>query len=292
MLASSILMVKPKNFGFNPETALDNEFQHNGHADVNAALLEFDRVVETLRSAGIEVELKEDSDAPNKPDAIFPNNWVAFLPNQRLATFPMKAENRRTERRAEWVEEWSKNRDLIDLVDYENTNQFLEGTGSIIFDHDNKMAYMARSQRSSDEPLFELCQKIDYQPYIFNAYNGSNPFYHTNVVMSLGENAVVLASETIAEGVEKLALLEILNATRKQLIDINLDQVLMFCGNVLQVMNKLGERFWVMSETAHQAFNQSQLDVMKKDSGLIIVNVENIEKIGGGGIRCMMAEVF
>lgn len=292
MLASTILMVKPKHFGFNAETAIDNEFQQVGAADVQSALKEFEKVVETLRMANIQIDLKEDSEFPAKPDAIFPNNWVAFLPNQKLVTFPMKAENRRTERRAEWIDEWKTERTWIDLAPFEKTNQFLEGTGSIIFDHDHHIAYMARSQRSSDELLIKFCEQIQYKPYVFDAYNGSLPFYHTNVIMSLGENAVVLAAETIPEGEEKKALLQTLESTQKQLITIDLKQVLKFCGNILQVKNKHGKSFWVMSETAYQALNETQLKTLQQDSGLIIVDVGNIEKIGGGGIRCMMAEVF
>lgn len=292
MLSSTILMVKPKHFGYNHQTALDNEFQQSGEFDTQAALLEFEQVVEALRNAGIQIELKDDSEFPPKPDAIFPNNWVAFLPNQKLVTFPMKAENRRTERNSAWIEAWKINRNWIDLAPFENTNQFLEGTGSIIFDHNHQIAYMARSQRSSEDLFITFCQQIHYTPCVFDAYNGSSPFYHTNVIMSLGENAVVLAAETIPEGKEKKVLFQTLESTQKQLITINLKQVLKFCGNILQVKNQKGDRFWVMSETAHQAFDEIQLDALKKDSGLIIVNVRNIEKIGGGGIRCMMAEVF
>lgn len=286
-------MVRPANFGFNAETSADNAFQASVALNPLNALSEFDVAVNALRSKGINVEVLYDDNQCIRPDAIFPNNWFAFLPKGEFILFPMMAKNRRTERREEWIKDWKITRRLIDLSSSESEGLFLEGTGSIVFDHDSKLAYMSRSKRSDEQLLKHLCRLIKYEPVTFDAFDTKGiPYYHTNVIMSIGHSQVVLAADAVPDGVEKENLLKNIKLSGKELIYITQEQVGKFCGNIIQVSNSKGKLFWAMSTTAMASFTVEQKQKLTLDSEIISSDVSTIENVGGGSLRCMIAEYF
>lgn len=293
MNAKKIIMVRPANFGFNAETSADNVFQASANLSPLNALNEFDDAVNALRSMDINVEVLHDDNQCIRPDAIFPNNWFAFLPTGEFILFSMMAENRRTERRADWINDWKRKRCFIDLSNSEAEGIFLEGTGSIIFDHDSKLAYMSRSKRSDEQLLKQLCSMIKYEPVAFDAFDTKGkPYYHTNVIMSVGHSQIILAADAVPEGIEKENLLKKISQSNKELIFITQEQVSKFCGNIIQLSNSAGKRFWVMSTTAFASFTAEQKQKLTLDSEIISADISTIENIGGGGLRCMIAESF
>jgi len=298
---SNIMMVRPANFGFNPETAENNAFQSNDRGSSAEeirlkAIEEFDNMVMVLRNKGVNVEVIEDTKDPIKPDALFPNNWISFHKNGSVITYPMYAENRRIERRE----------DIIDLIaekynsgrrytfeHYEDDNLFLEGTGSMLFDRDRDIVYACLSQRTDPQILDKFCVLTNSKKVAFHAVDINGlPIYHTNVMMALGEDFVVLCTESLSKDDEKEQLLSILEETGKELIDINYDQMDAFAGNMLQVRNDDGDTFLVMSQTAYNSLDTDQIDKLKAKTSLLPIDIDTIEYYGGGSVRCMMAEIF
>lgn len=295
-------MVRPANFAFNEETAANNAFQSRGN-NMNAvemrqsAVREFDEFVKKLRDAGVNVIVADDSPEPAKPDAVFPNNWVTFHQEGFVVTYPMFAPTRRRERREEVIEELfqqgfsSKNR--IHLEGSEPDNRFLEGTGSIIFDHQNRLAYACLSPRTDANLLEELCQKIGYQKVVFHAVDANGQdIYHTNVMMALGETFVVICLDSVRDSQERKMLEEKFAATNKEIVDISLEQMGAFAGNMLQVRNTAGDTILVMSEQAYRSLTPLQIKTLEAHTKLLYSPIETIETYGGGSARCMMAEVF
>jgi hypothetical protein len=299
---SHILMVRPAHFAFNEETAANNAFQsRDGALSAEAmrkqAMLEFDEMVRRLREAGVDVIVVKDSSRPIKPDAVFPNNWITFHQEGFIVTYPMFAPTRRRERRRTVIDQvvaagfTSEKR--VNLEFNERLNRFLEGTGSIIFDHRNKLAYACISPRTDADLLNELCQRIGYQPVVFRAVDGNGQdIYHTNVMMALGETFVVICLDTVKDARERAMLLETFEKTGKQVVDISLDQMNRFAGNMLQVRNDKGQTILVMSEQAYRSLNQAQVATLEKHTRLLFSPLTTIETYGGGSARCMMAEVF
>jgi len=299
---SHILMVRPANFAFNEETAANNAFQSRDD-NMNEvemrqhALREFDEFVTKLRDAGVHVIVAEDSPEPAKPDAVFPNNWVTFHQEGFVVTYPMFAPTRRRERREEVVEEilqegFSSN-NRIRLEDNEADNRFLEGTGSIIFDHQNRLAYACLSPRTDADLLDELCQKIGYQKVVFHAVDANEQdIYHTNVMMALGETFVVICLDSVRDAAERQMLEEQFRETGKEIVDISLEQMNAFAGNMLQVRNDSEETILVMSEQAYRSLTPAQIRDLEQHTKLLFSPIETIETYGGGSARCMMAEVF
>ena len=299
---SHILMVRPAHFAFNEETAANNAFQSRDD-NMNEvemrqhALREFDEFVKKLRDAGVHVIVAEDSPAPAKPDAVFPNNWVTFHQEGFVVTYPMFAPTRRRERREEVIEEilhlgFSSN-NRIRLEDNEADNRFLEGTGSIIFDHQNRLAYACLSPRTDAALLDELCQKIGYQKVVFHAVDANGQdIYHTNVMMALGETFVVICLDTVRDPEERRMLEEKFRETGKEIVDISLEQMGAFAGNMLQVRNTTGDTILVMSEQAYRSLTPAQIRILEQHTKLLYSPIETIETYGGGSARCMMAEVF
>ncbi len=288
MKSKALIMIRPRCFGYNSQTSSSNSFQNKiefRNEDIQAkALVEFDSAVEKLQAKGIEVIVFEDTPSPTKPDAIFPNNWFSVHENH-VILYPMMAENRRLERRMDIIDTILGNRNLIDLSTSERDGKFLEGTGSIVFDHDIKMAFAALSLRTNLEILEKLCATIGYKWFAFNT---KNHIYHTNVVMSIGSKYSLICFNEL-DSTDSKKLKAHLNPN-KNIIEIPQEQVALFCGNVLEVQNKKGEEFIVMSETAYNAFNPSQLEAFEKEP--LVVSIPTIETVGGGGIRCMLAEIF
>lgn len=295
-------MVRPANFGFNAETAENNAFQsRDGRFSSDEmrelARAEFDGFVEKLRSVGINVIVAEDGAEPVKPDAIFPNNWVSFHENGTVVTWPMFAENRRLERQESVIETVEKAgfsiKNRVHLEETEAGGIFLEGTGSIIFDHENQIAYACLSPRTSESLLENFCEKTGYTPIVFHATDAAGQeIYHTNVMMAMGETFVVICLESVADFPERHQLAEVFESTGKEIIEISRDQMNRFAGNMLQVQNTAGERFLVMSEQAFQSLSPEQIAALEAHTNLLHHPIPTIETYGGGSARCMMAEVF
>jgi len=298
----TVLMIEPIAFGYNAQTAENNYFQvEQKNSDVQSkALAEFNIFVEKLRSRGINVITVKDTLDPHTPDSIFPNNWVSFHSDGKVVLYPMFAPNRRVERRDDIIEN-IKNQgfEVAEIDDWslpEIQGHFLEGTGSMIFDHDNKIAYGSVSLRL-DETLFrEFCEKYGFTPIVFHSFQtvGSErlPIYHTNVMMCVADKFVVICLDCIDNDLERNKVIETIKNSEKEIIEISEEQMQQFAGNMLQVQNKEGEKFLVMSETAYRSLNENQVSAIEKHCEIIYSDLNTIEVNGGGSARCMLAEVF
>ena len=300
-ITDSILMVRPANFGFNEQTAENNAFQTNDQslssADISQkAIEEFDNFVTLLRSNGIQVVVANDTDSPVKPDAIFPNNWITFHDDASIVTYPMNAPVRRLERSEAIInqikQEFSiKNRHALENSESENI--FLEGTGSMIIDRPNQIVYACIGPRTDEQLLDKFCELYDYQAVTFKAVDGNGQdIYHTNVLMALGEEFVVICLDTITDLDDRNNVIEILESTEKEIIEISLEQMMAFAGNMLQVKNNEGKTFLVMSEQAFKSLDSDQIEQIEQYTTPLPVPIYTIEKYGGGSARCMMAEIF
>jgi hypothetical protein len=295
---SHILMIRPVNFGFNEETAGSNAFQ-NRNAIKNGinekAQQEFDHMVNKLRQNGVEVTVVDDTEEPHTPDSIFPNNWVSFHADGNIFLYPMQAENRRLERREDIIsrlEDEFAVKHIIDLSRFENEDKFLEGTGSMVLDRLNKIAYACISPRTDRDVLNLFCGQAGYQPVSFDAVDQhGKAIYHTNVLMCMGSNFAVICLDSIPNPHEKVMVKESLLSTQKEIIDISFEQMNQFAGNMLEVKNKNGETLIVMSQNAYKALDESQKATLQQFGKLIYADINTIENIGGGSARCMMAEV-
>lgn len=295
-------MVRPANFQFNAETAENNAFQSRDgllSADEmrERALAEFDGFVQNLRSAGVQVIVAEDTAEPVKPDAVFPNNWVSFHQEGTVISYPMYAPTRRLERSEKIIETIQKAgfsyKNRLQLEENEASPRFLEGTGSIIFDHQNRLAYACLSPRTDRDLLEALCQKIGYEAVVFHAVDAAGQaIYHTNVMMALGETFVVICLDSVRDASERARLYALFSKTGKTVFDISLDQMNQFAGNMLQVKNTDGELILVMSETAFRSLRADQIAALETHTRLLFSPIPTIENYGGGSARCMMAEVF
>jgi hypothetical protein len=299
-IASTILMIRPAAFGFNKETATTNFFQSNlsfSQEQLQKKVIgEFDSMVQILKSHDINVIVIEDTKEPAKPDAIFPNNWFITSPEGIVSIFPMYAPNRRPEKRDDILKmlgEQFEVKDVQNWSEFEVEERFLEGTGSMVIDHDNKMIYAAISERTSMAVLEKFASANGFQAIVFIASDKSGrPVYHTNIVMSLGEYFAILCEEAIDEEWELIAVRQLLESTGHNIIPINKEQMHAFAGNMLQVKNNKGENFLVMSQTAYNSLKKEQLRMLEAYSELLPIAVPTIEKIGGGSVRCMIAELF
>ena len=297
----TILMVRPARFGFNDETAGNNAFQVNDQslsleAIQERAKSEFDALVGKLREAGVHVIVVEDLSDPFTPDAVFPNNWVTFHEDGAVITYPMYAPKRRLERREDVLEALSQEfyiDDRLKLEWHEGQNRFLEGTGSMILDRPNQLVYACLSERTHEDLLEEFCTFTGYEKVVFHATDAKGQLiYHTNVMMALGETFAIIALDTIADPKEKAKVLAHLHHTNKEVIEISLEQMAAFAGNMLQVRNKAGQTFLVMSEQAYRSLTADQVAHMEAHTAILYSPIPTIETYGGGSARCMMAEVF
>lgn len=295
-----IMMVRPKHFGYDPETAKSNAFQSREGADhideISAqAISEFDLAVQTLRSKGIAVTVIQDTDEPIKPNAIFPNNWISFH-NKGIVLYPMLAENRRWERRMDIVEYISekikKFEQVLDLSEREANNKFLESTGSIIFDYENDLAYACLSPRTDEELFRELCDFLNYHPIVFHARDANNQLiYHTNVIMCLASKYAVICLDCIDSNEQEKVKTALIRSSH-EIIKISLDQVYQFAGNMLEVQGAEGKSYLVMSQAAFDSLTQDQIALINQYSEIIAIPISTIEKYGGGSIRCMMCRIL
>lgn len=300
-LTNTVVMISPDQFGFNPQTAVTNAFQNKPKDEKetrDAALKEFNNMVQKLRKYNINVLVLKSRTDVITPDAVFPNNWFSSHQEGKIVLYPMLAPNRRAERQPDALKKVLSqvgidNLRIVDLSDGENRGNILEGTGSLVLDRKNKIAYAMESPRTTKEMFYEWCIKMEYQAIFFHAYDkNSLPIYHTNVVMSIGEGFTVVCLESIKNSMEKQKIIEKLKEDGSALIPISLKQVYSFCGNILQLKPAKGNKIIVLSETAFEAFSLEQKIQLEKFGELVTVDISTIEKVEGGSARCMLAEIF
>lgn len=297
---SNIMLVRPASFNFNTETAESNAFQN--HVDLKPeeikekALEEFDAFVEKLKTKGVNILVIEDTPIPPKPDAIFPNNWGSFHEDGTVILYPMAAPNRRIEKREEIIHKIKEKftvKKLIDLSKYEDENRFLEGTGSIIFDHIHKIAYACLSPRTDKDIFIEVCKIINYKPICFTSIDkAGQEIYHTNVMMCISEKFSVICLESIVNENEKKDVIHSLTTTGHQIIDISLDQVKHFAGNMLSIKSMENNELIILSQSAYDILTTGQKKEIEKYCEMLPMNINTIETIGGGSARCMISEIF
>ena len=294
-----VLMIRPAGFMSNPETAESNAFQTSDLDAVAAqatALLEFDAYVHLLRQAGVGVMVVDDSPTPHKPDSIFPNNWVSFHRDGRVFLYPMEAPNRRRERRTAVLAEIAKHfaiRELVDLGPFEEEGRFLEGTGSLVMDHDNKIAYVCHSSRSHPEAMGEFVGRTGYRPVWFHAVDRhGQAIYHTNVMMCVGRTLAIVCMEAIVDSSDREALCGSLKATGKDVMAISWEQMEAFAGNMLELQSTRGAPVFAMSGRAWASLTEPQRRRILNYGEPVLAPIDTIERLGGGGARCMIAEIF
>jgi hypothetical protein len=293
-------MIRPASFGFNPETAQTNVFQKKA-SDFSEeihkkALAEFDYMVELLKKEDLNVMVIDDTLEPYKPDAIFPNNWITTHQEGVIVLYPMQAPNRRVERRIDIVEILQKQykvHNVVNLSHYEAKGKFLEGTGSMIFEHTHKIAYASLSSRTNTEVLDRFCNSMRFQPVTFQALDEyDKPIYHTNVLMSVGDKFVIICMDAIKEPSDQEDLIASFRKTQKEIFKISYEQMKNFVANCLEVTNNKGERILILSERAYQHLEESQRKRLENYVKLLPCPLETIETYGGGSARCMIAEIF
>lgn len=292
------MLVKPANFLFNIQTGTSNAFQQNikDEGIKERVEKEFDNFAKTLTDAGVNVVVFEDTEMPIKPDAIFPNNWVSFHADGTVILYPMHAENRQFERRSDIIDSLKKNftiSKIIDLSHYEKEGKYLEGTGSIIFDHKNKIAYACISPRTDKSLLIDVCSILNYQPISFSSVDeNAIEIYHTNVMMCVGDKFAVICLESIPSAAERMMIKDSLEGTGHSIVDISFAQMNSFAGNMLEVEGEDEQRKLVMSMSAFKSLNKAQKLELEKHCQLLPLEINTIETIGGGSARCMIAEIF
>ena len=303
-ITNTILMIRPVSFRMNEQTAVNNYFMEDidlKNQEINKkAQEEFDAFVVELRNKGVNVIVVQDTKEPDTPDSIFPNNWISFHANGTVGVYPMFAENRRNERRDDIFDILESNgfkiNDVVDYTSAEEEELFLEGTGSILIDRVNKKAYCALSERADEELFIEFCEDFDFFPVIFTANQSVDgkrlPIYHTNVMMALAENFVIVCADSIDDKKEKKNVLDHLKKDGKEIITITEQQMHHFAGNMLQVLGSEDKRYMVMSSAAFHSLTKEQITKIENHCSILHSSLHTIETCGGGSARCMMAEVF
>ena len=302
---SNLIMVRPKHFNFNKETAENNHFQkeEKNITEIeirDKAIKEFNSFSKLLTKKGIEVKIFNDRDDIITTDSVFPNNWISFHENGDVFLYPMYSKNRRKERRSDIVKELINMgyyvKSTIDLTHFEKENKFLEGTGSMVLDRENKICYAAVSERTNHNLLIEFCSKTEYELVSFKSYqsvgNKRKEIYHTNVIMCIADKYAIICLESVDNKKEKEKIIEKLKDTNKKIIKISEDQCSKFAGNMLQVENVKNEKFLIMSGSAFNSLDDKQLATINEFNEIIYSDLKTIEKLGGGSARCMIAENF
>ena len=299
--ADTILMIRPANFGFNQETAANNVFQEeekerSSSEVISTAKAEYDAMVLELRSHGVKIISIADTHLPVKTDAVFGNNWMSTHRDGSLYLYPMYSPNRRLERRADIVSRLSLDYQLTlidDLLSHEEKDQYLESTGSMIIDHDNKLIYACESDRTHRAVLTDFGRRIGHEIIMFDALDKNGlPVYHTNVVMTLGSKVAVICTECIVDEDQRNNVIHHLKSTNKEILDISRQQVNAFAGNMLEVVGSSEKPILVMSQSAYESLSSEQLHIIKNHNKIVSCTIPTIEKLGGGSVRCMMTEIF
>jgi hypothetical protein len=300
-LASAVLMIRPVRFESNPLTAASNLFQGRNESSPAQQQLdaeaEFDGLAAALEAGGITVVQFDDTHEPHTPDAIFPNNWVSFHADGTVVLYPMEAPNRRTERRQDIIDTLVSQygfqvREIVDFSHHEQNERFLEGTGSLVLDRTNRIAYACLSSRTHLEVLGEFAQRLDYEVVAFDAVdrNGA-PIYHTNVLMNVGEELAVICDQAIPRDDQRAAVMQSLAATGHEVLRLTFDQMDSFAGNMLELRSASGDRIIAMSEQARESLTEAQFEKISAYAQVISAPIENIESSAGGSVRCMLAEI-
>ncbi len=300
-LTSTVLMIRPVRFQQNPLTAESNTFMDDVSATAaeqqRRALDEFGGLVSVLEAAGVHVIVVNDTIEPHTPDSVFPNNWVTFHADGRVVLYPMEAENRRTERRPELLdmlhdEHGFRVAEVIDLTGHEQHGHYLEGTGSLVLDRREHVAYACLSSRTHLDPLGDFAQQLGYEAVTFTATDRNGvPIYHTNVMMSVGEDIAVVCAESILDLEQRQAVLSRLEASGRKIIEITFDQLDRFAGNMLELRAADGSRVMALSKQAAESLSEDQRSLLEANGRLAIADISNIEASAGGSVRCMLAEV-
>ena len=294
----SVLMVRPARFYPNPETAADNAFQRDAGRDPDSLTVmarnEFDAAVQSLRAAGVNVHVFEDTAEPEKPDAVFPNNWISTHDDGRIALFPMYSALRRRERRRDIVAELRKLYRVTGVRDYsefENENYCLEGTGSLVLDHLNKIAYVSLSNRSDPKVIERFAEDFGFKPVTFTSIGSDGqPIYHTNVMMCIGTDFVMVGLEMIASKAERQQVRASLEKSGKEIVDLSADQIANFAGNAIELHNRDEEKLLLLSSRAHSVLTDHQRTRLCRYARLLPVHLSTIE-LAGGSARCMVATI-
>jgi len=300
-LASTVLMVRPVRFESNTMTAESNRFQGKSNASPaeqqQRALSEFEALATALRDAGVDVIVVDDTPEPHTPDSIFPNNWVSFHADGRVVLYPMEAENRRTERRSDITDTLVAENgflvsEIVDLAEHEQSEHFLEGTGSMVLDRVNHIAYACVSSRTHLDALGDFAQRMQYDVVTFDAVDSDgHAIYHTNVLMNVGERLAVVCADAITRDEQRAAVLQCLQDTGHDVIKLSFDQLNAFAGNMLELRNRDGERLVVMSGQAYDVLNTEQRARLADNGRVMSVPISTIEASAGGSVRCMLAEI-
>ena len=297
--ANAVVMIRPHRFFSNPETAADNAFQRDTATEDSVkvsqrAQKEFDEAVASLRAAGVIVHVFDDTATPEKPDAIFPNNWFSTHEDGRIVLYPMYSPARRRERRSDIIDALRKNyrvTEVVDYSDYETRGCFLEGTGSLVLDHPNRIAYVSLSKRSDPELVRKFCADFGYDSVVFeSASSDGRRIYHTNVMLCVGSNFALAGLEMITESTARKKVRDRLEATGKEVIELSRDQIENFAGNALELRGAKGNVL-VLSERAAANLSTDQRTTIEKEATLLPLSLPTIE-LAGGSARCMLAEIF
>ncbi len=302
---NSILMIRPNSFRMNEQTATNNYFQKNlSHLSFSEiqekALAEFDHFAMKLIEKGIGVIVIEDDPAANTPDSLFPNNWLSLHEEGKAVLYPMFAENRRPERRIDILDYLAEKgfdiNDVVDLSDAEQFNEFLEGTGSLVLDRIHFQCFAALSPRTNLSLVEEWCDLMGFEYNVFHAFQTSEgerrPIYHTNVMMSIGENLAILCADCMDIESERQNIIATLKKCDKEILYITEEQLNHFAGNMLQVRKGDGSLCWIMSDAAFHSLDKAQIERLENDAEVLHVPLDIIETLGGGSARCMLAENF
>ena len=295
--SNSVLMVRPASFGFHAEAAESNAFASVGDdGDLQRRVLaEFDGLAERLSDAGVELVILEDSAEPAKPDAIFPNNWVSFHPDGTMVLYPMATAARRLERNADCVRELLASsgfevRNLVDLSFHERNGHYLEGTGSLILDRPERRAYANMSPRTDAHVIADFDDRLDYSTFLFEAHDRSGqPIYHTNVLLSLGTKFAVLCADAVPEESRQLLIDEI-ETSGRTVIQVDYEQLRQFACNLIELKGR-DRPVIALSAAAQASFRPDQLKMLERVGDLIAAPIPTIEAVGGGSVRCMIADV-
>jgi hypothetical protein len=300
-LTSTVLMVRPVRFHSNPLAAVSNMFMQEPDVtwaeEQAVAAREFDGVVTALRDAGIRVIEVDDTLEPETPDAIFPNNWMTTHADGTFVLYPMQVPNRRPERRTDIIDTLVNDygyrvSEVIDLSPYEDQGHYLEGTGSVVLDRPNRIAYACLSARTHVEVLGEFAQRLGYEVVAFEALDREGvPIYHTNVMMNVGEDFAVICDETLVNDEQRDAVLRSLERTGHEIISLEFDQLLCMAGNMLELESETGERLLAMSDQARRSLTSVQAAAIGRYARIVSAPIDNIENSAGGSVRCMLAEI-
>ena len=300
-LANSVLMIRPARFESNPYTAESNRFQGRNTGlpaeQQAAAALEFDGLVENLRSEGVNVVVIADTPDPHTPDAVFPNNWVSFHADGTVVLYPMEAPNRRTERREDVISHLAEKQGfevsrIIDLSNHEAEGHYLEGTGSLVLDRVNHIAYACKASRTHEKPLEDFANQLGYRICAFDSVDrNGDPIYHTNVMMMVGESVAVICAQSIPDQQQRQMVLHRLEQTGHSIVQLTFDQMDSFAGNMLELRDANGDNVIAMSQQAFDVLTPDQVRTLTSTSRIVSSPINNIESSAGGSVRCMLAEI-